>query len=80
MLKATLKRQFRLLSVLAKRFSIDVQKGYEYASDQLYLRTSSACKLSKNGVFSGPYFPVFGLNTGKYGPEKTPFLGSFHAV
>ena len=30
--------------------------------------------------FSGPYFPVFGLNTGKYGPEKTPYLDTFHAV
>ena len=30
--------------------------------------------------FSGPSFPVFGLNTGKYGPEKTPYLGTFHAV
>ena len=28
--------------------------------------------MSKCKVFSGPYFPVFGLNTGKYGPEKTP--------
>ena len=27
---------------------------------------------SVHGVFSGPYFTVFGLNTGKYGPEKTP--------
>ena len=27
--------------------------------------------MSKSGVFSGRYFPVFGLNTGKYGPEKT---------
>ena len=27
-------------------------------------------KVSKYGVFSDPYFPVFGLNTGKYGPEK----------
>ena len=27
----------------------------------------------KYQVFSGPYFPVFGLNTGKYGPEKTPY-------
>ena len=26
------------------------------------------------------YFPVFGLNTGKNGPEKTPYLGTFHAV
>ena len=30
--------------------------------------------------FSGQYFPVFGLNTGKYGPEKTPYLDTFHAV
>ena len=39
--------------------------------------------------FSGPYFPVFGLNTetygvspntGKYGPEKTPYLDTFHAM
>ena len=40
--------------------------------------------------FSGPYFPAFGLNTeylpvfspnaGKYGPEKTPPLDTFHAV
>ena len=26
------------------------------------------------------YFPVFGLNAGKYGPEITPYLDSFHAV
>ena len=33
------------------------------------------------------YFPVFGLateiycpNTGKYGPEITPYLDAFHAV
>ena len=47
-------------------------------------------KVSKYGVFSGPYFPVFGLNTeiygvfspntGKYGPGKTPCLDTFHAV
>ena len=81
--------------------------------------------MSKYGYFSGPYFPVFGLNTeiyevnlhiqseyreirtrknsvfgnflrsgfsskfstsifspntGKYGPEKTPYLDTFHAV
>ena len=36
--------------------------------------------MSIYGVFSGPYFPVFGLNTGKYGPQKTPYLGTFHAV
>ena len=30
--------------------------------------------------FSGLYFPVFRLNTGKYGPEKTPYLDTFHVV
>ena len=50
-------------------------------------------EVSKYGVFSGLYFPTFGLNTegyfvsfhiqyecGKYGPEKTPYLDNFHAV
>ena len=41
--------------------------------------------MSKYGGFSGPYFPVFGLNTGKYGTgkyglEKAPYLDTFHAV
>ena len=40
----------------------------------------TAWKMSKYGVFSGPYFPVLGLNTGKYGQEKTPYLDNFHAV
>ena len=31
-------------------------------------------------VFSGPYFPVFSPNAGKYGPEKTPYFDTFHAV
>ena len=35
---------------------------------------------SKCRDFSGPCFPVFGLNTGKYGPEKAPYLDTFHAV
>ena len=37
-------------------------------------------KVSKYGVFSNPYFPVLGLNTGKYGPEKPSYLDTFHAV
>ena len=32
--------------------------------------------MSRYGVFSGPYFPVFGLNTGKYGPEEIPYRSS----
>ena len=39
-----------------------------------------ARKVSKYGFFSGPYFTVFGLNTGKYGPEKNPYLDTFDAV
>ena len=27
--------------------------------------------------FFGPYFLVFSPNTGKYGPEKTPYFGHF---
>ena len=40
----------------------------------------TAWKGSKYGVISGPYLPVFGLNTGKYKPEITPYLGNFHAA
>ena len=40
----------------------------------------TAWKVAKYGVFSGPYFPVFSPNAGKYGPEKTPYLDTFHAV
>ena len=36
--------------------------------------------VSTCGVISGPYFPVFGLNTGKYGPEITPYFDTFDAV
>ena len=37
-------------------------------------------KVSKYGVISGSYFPVFGPNTGKYRPEITPYLDAFHTV
>ena len=37
-------------------------------------------KVYKCGVFFGRYFPVFRLNTWKYGPEKTPYLYTFHTV
>ena len=41
---------------------------------------TNCVKVSKYGVFSGQYFLVFGPNTGKCGPEKTPYLDTFHAV
>ena len=36
--------------------------------------------MSKYGVISGPYFPIFSPNIGKYGPETTPCLDTFYAV
>ena len=50
---------------------------------QSQIRISNRCavwKVSKYGVISGLYFPVFGLNTEKDGPEITPYLDAFHAV
>ena len=41
---------------------------------------NTAWKGSKYGVFFGPYFSVFSPNTGKYEPEKTPYLDTFHAL
>ena len=38
---------------------------------------SHCVKVSKYGVISGPYFPVFSPNTGKYGPEITLYLDTF---
>ena len=61
-------------------------------SEKRETQISTAWKVSKYGVISGPYFPVFGLNTGKiiqekfslntgkYGPEITAYLDTFHAV
>ena len=43
-------------------------------------RISTVRKVSKYGVFSGPYFPVLSPNTGRYRPEKTPYFDTFYAV
>ena len=37
-------------------------------------------KVSEYGDISGPYFSVIRLNTGKYIPEITPYLETFHAL
>ena len=50
-----------------------------YKEDHL-VGTQTAWKVSKYGVSSGEYFPVFSPNTGKYGPEITPHWDTFHAV
>ena len=45
----------------------------------MHLR-NTAWIVPKYGVFSSPYFSVFSPNTGKYGPEKTPYLDTLPAV
>ena len=40
----------------------------------------NAWKVAKYGAFSGLYFPAYSPNTIKDGPEKTPYLDTFHAV
>ena len=42
-------------------------------SINIYFLLLTAWKVSKYGVFSGPYFTVFGLG-------NTPHLDTFHAV
>ena len=37
----------------------------------------TAWKVSKYGVISSPYFPVFRANTEKYGPELTLYFRHF---
>ena len=36
--------------------------------------------MSKYGIISCSYFPVFGVNTGKHGQEITPHFDIFHAM
>ena len=50
-----------VLSRLSRNKTFEIMaKNYANAD------TNPAWKVSKYGVFSGPYFPVFGLNTGIY--------------
>ena len=46
----------------------------------IHYAKTTAWKVSKYGVISDPYFPVFSPNTGQYGPEITPYLDTFHAI
>ena len=68
---------------------LDVEKFLKSLKD----KKCTASEVSKYGVFSDPYSLVFELNTeiyrvnlriqsntGKYGPEKTSHLDTFHAV
>ena len=69
---------------------MEQQESFNFLLELPSLKMSLVCsytawKESKYGVFSGPYFPAFELNTekkgqAKYGPEKNPYLDTFHVV
>ena len=44
------------------------------------IQKSPPWKVSKYEVSSGPLFPIIGVNTGKYGPGKTPSLDTFSGI
>ena len=52
-------------------------KCYSHAATDVMCTT---WKVSRYGVISGLYFPVFELNAGKYGPEITTYLDTFQAM
>ena len=66
--------------ILLFSFIANYEDGQNRIMQSLKPTRVTAWKTSKYRVFYGPYFPAFGLNTGKYGPEKTPYLNIFHAM
>ena len=61
---------------LRSLFSQEVMSYHDRALHLKYSEKNSVhgVKVSKYGVFSGPYFPVFGLNTGKVKVVKISLL------
>ena len=68
------KQNFKMYSKMSLAFDSNL---YYVKSVQIWnlLWSVFSCIRSKCGDFS-----VFSPNTGKYGPEKTPYLDTFHAV
>ena len=74
-----------------KMYGLSLYRYYDEMFILSFLRilTYTAWKVSKYGVFSGPYFPLFkwceydwlfSSKTGNNGPEKTPYLDNLFAV
>ena len=69
--------------LLEKDCSVSIRmRNVQYLTTEMFpvSRNIHCVKMSKYGVFSGPYFPAFSPNVGKYGPEKTLYLDTFHTV
>ena len=82
------KKQINIISLLSWVFMMTwtlVYLKFKFPSDATarfiisWRKRSTVWKVSKYGVISGQYFPVFSTNTGKYGPEITSYLDTFHA-
>ena len=71
------KLQCKLITLFMKYFLSKFQCGFRKG---FRVQHCTERKVSKCRVFCGPNFPVFGLNTRKYGPEKTLYLDIFHTV
>ena len=76
--------QAKLLTKCARSFesrNTSIQKEccfiYIFHSTILIFNVATAWKVSKDSVFSGPYFTVFSPSTGKCGTEKTLYLDTF---
>ena len=70
---------FKKFQYCSKFKALKLEK-HHFHTKPPYKKTNTAWKVFKYEVISGSYFPVFGLNTGKYRPEITPYLDTFHAV
>ena len=68
------------MTIFTKSSIVDVRLGSKYDFEFKHPYKITAWKASKYGVISGPYFPVFNPNIGKYGPEITSYSDNFHAV
>ena len=49
-------------------------------SETITNKANAAWNVSKYGVITSPYFPLFVLTTGKSGPKRTLYFNAFHAV
>ena len=75
-----LKRFYEGLKGLNFNTTLEMHGTGRVKLNQFMQYESHGVKSVQVRIYSGPYFPEFGLNTGKYGPEITPYLDTFHIM